>query len=158
MERLAAWSVRRPSSVRHLSVLATETGLSQPVIEQVVHFLELANLVKAPRGLAGGIRLARPANRISLLEVVKAVDGTGLWRRCILGLEECSDEMPCPAHPVWKMTRALLEDYFDGQSIADLSGAVARRRHARSGSRARIVRLPTAAPALAAAGWDSGDR
>lgn len=158
MERLAASWARRPGSVRNFDALAAETGLSHPALEQVVHFLELAGLLKASPGPVGGVRLTRPASRISLLQVVKAVDGTGLWRRCILGLEECSDEMPCPAHTIWKQTRALLEEHLEGKSLADLSKAVAKRRRARSATRARVVRFEVH-PAAAAAGWDStGDR
>src|SRR6266498_1373182 len=102
MERLAAAAVRRPGSLRNENVLAGETGLSLPALEQVVHFLRLAGLVETSGGRAAGIRLARPASRVSLLEVVRAIDGTGLWARCILGLEECSDAMP------WHTRREVL--------------------------------------------------
>lgn len=136
MERLAAVAVRRPGSVRNKDVLSTETGLSGPELEQVLHFLRLAGLLEVPRGASSGVRLARSPSRISLLQVVRAIDGGGLWGRCILGLEECSDAMPCPAHPAWKETRALLERHLESQSLADLTKAVALRYKARrSGER-----------------------
>lgn len=130
MERLAAASCRRPGSSRSLSVLAGETGMSVPALEQVVHFLRLAHLLEAPRDRSKAVRLARPASQISLLAVVRAIDGAGLWGRCILGLQECSDAAPCPAHPVWKKARAMLEQHLDSQSLVDLTRAVARRRRA----------------------------
>jgi len=128
MERLAAASVQRPGSVRNRDALSVEAGLPAPALDQVLHFLSLAGLLETPRGSSRGLRLSRPASEISLLEVVRAVDGAGLWGRCILGLEECSDEMPCPAHAVWKETRAVLERHLDGQSLVDLTQAMARRR------------------------------
>jgi Rrf2 family iron-sulfur cluster assembly transcriptional regulator len=128
MERLAAAAVQRPGSVRQRDALALEAGLTLPALEQVLHFLRLAGLLEMPRGSSGGVRLARAASRISLLQVVRAIDGAGLWGRCILGLEECSDEMPCPAHTVWKETRARLERHLDSQSLVDLTRAVALRR------------------------------
>ena len=131
MERLADAALRRPGSVRNQTTLAGETGLSLPEFEQVVHFLRLAGLVEASRGRPPGVRLARPASRVSLLEVVRAIDGAGLWGRCILGLEECSDAIPCPAHPAWKQARSLLEEHLDGQSLVDLTKALTRRRRAR---------------------------
>ena len=160
MERLAAGAVRRPGSVRHEDVLAAETGLSLPQLVQVLHFLRLAGLVEISRGRTAGIRLARPASRISLLEVVRAIDGTGLWARCILGLEECSDAMPCPAHPVWNQARSLLEEHLGGQSLVDLTRAVTRRFRARKSIDARL-RKPPAVPELTgpAGSLDSmGDR
>jgi Rrf2 family iron-sulfur cluster assembly transcriptional regulator len=130
MERLGAAAIHRPGAFRKLDALGAEIGLSTPEVEQVVHFLRLAGLVEAP-GAPDGVRLARPASRISLLEVVRATDGSGLWGRCILGLAECSDAMPCPAHAAWKEARALLERHLDSQSLADLTRAVDRRRRSR---------------------------
>lgn len=129
MERLAACeAAARPGAMRSRALLAEDTGLASPVLNQVLHFLEIAGLVKSGRGTGGAVRLARPSSEISLLEVVRAIDGAGLWSRCILGFEECSDEIPCPAHPVWKTTRAVLEQHLDSQSIADLALTLKRRR------------------------------
>lgn len=132
MERLAAASLRRPGSARDVDALAAETGASGPALEQVVNLLRFAGLLEVPQRVTpGGVRLARPASQISMLDVVRAIDGTGLWGRCILGLAECSDEAPCPAHEVWKKTRGVLEQHLASQSIADLSRAVAQRRRTR---------------------------
>jgi Rrf2 family protein len=138
MERLAAASLRRPGSSRSLSVLAGETGMSVPALDQVVHFLRLAGLLEAPRAQSTAVRLARPASRISLLAVVRAIDAAGLWGRCILGLQECSDAAPCPAHPAWKKARAMLERHLDGQSLIDLTRVVARRRRVKDRSELRF--------------------
>ncbi len=132
MERLAAAETRHPGSVRSLDSLAAETRTSVPALEQAVNLLRLAGLLETPAAPGpGGVRLARPASQISMLEVVRAIDGAGLWARCILGLAQCSDEAPCPAHEVWKKTRALLEQHLENQSLADLTQAVAGRRSGR---------------------------
>ena len=128
MARLAAGAMRRPGSLRSLEALAAETGMSTPAQAQVVHFLELAGLVEAPHGALGGLRLARPSSQISLLEVVGAIDGAGLWGRCVLGLAQCSDDEPCPAHMVWKRTRRMLELHLQSQSLVDLIRALDRKR------------------------------
>lgn len=130
MERLAAASRRRRGASKTLAVLAEEIGMSRPALDQVVHFLRLAGLLEAPRDPSMAVRLARPASEISLLAVVRAIDAAGLWGRCILGLQECSDAAPCPAHPAWKTARAMLEQHLDSQSLADLTRAVHRRRSA----------------------------
>jgi Rrf2 family protein len=160
MERLAAAALGRPGSVRGEVTLAGDTGLSLPALEQVVHFLLLAGLVEITQGRAAGIRLARPASRISLLEVVRAIDGAGLWGRCILGLEECSEALPCPAHPAWKQARSLLEEHLGGQSLEDLTKAVTRRARARKSVEARRGLPPDISDLTrTAGGFDStGDR
>jgi Rrf2 family iron-sulfur cluster assembly transcriptional regulator len=137
MERLAAAALGRPGSVRTLDALAAEIGTSVPALEQVAHFLRLAGLLEAPQGRSGGIRLSRPASEISVLEVVRAFDGEGLWAICILGLAKCSDDAPCPAHLVWQKTRELLSQHLESQSLADLTRAVAQRRRVHRSSRVR---------------------
>ena len=136
MERLAAASLRRRGASKSLAVLAEEIGMSRPALEQVVHFLRLSGLLEAPRDRSAEVRLARPASEISLLSVVRAIDAAGLWGRCILGLHECSDAAPCPAHPAWKKARAMLEQHLESQSLADLTLAVNRRR--RAGDRSEL--------------------
>jgi Rrf2 family protein len=103
--------------------------MAMPTVAQVVSFLGIAGLV-AERRSPPGVRLARPVSEISLLDVVRATDGSGVMRRCLMGLPECSDVAPCSVHPVWKKAREELEKHLAKQSIADLTRALAARRRA----------------------------
>ncbi len=61
-----------PTSVRDL---AERTGLPQPYLEQILLSLKGVGLVRSKRGVGGGYVLARPAEAITLAEIVAAVDG-----------------------------------------------------------------------------------
>ncbi len=61
-----------PTSVRDL---AERTGLPQPYLEQILLSLKGAGLVRSKRGVGGGYVLARPAEVITLAEIVSSVDG-----------------------------------------------------------------------------------
>lgn len=61
-----------PTSVRDI---AERTGLPQPYLEQILLALKGAGLVRSKRGVGGGYVLARPAEEITLAEIVSAVDG-----------------------------------------------------------------------------------
>ncbi|HEV3187955.1 MAG TPA: Rrf2 family transcriptional regulator [Acidimicrobiales bacterium] len=61
-----------PTSVRDL---AERTGLPQPYLEQILLSLKGVGLVRSKRGVGGGYVLARPAENITLAEIVAAVDG-----------------------------------------------------------------------------------
>ena len=137
MARLGEEALRRPGALVSLSDLAAATGARAPALAQVLARLRRAGLLAARRGPAGGVRLSRPPAEISVLEVVRAVDGTGLEDRCILGLPACGDEAPCPAHPVWKRARTLLEKRLENRSLADLARAVARKSAVLSARRPR---------------------
>src|SRR6202022_549226 len=63
---------RRPTSVRDI---AERTGLPQPYLEQILLALKGAGLVRSKRGVGGGYVLALSAERITLSDIVGAVDG-----------------------------------------------------------------------------------
>jgi Rrf2 family iron-sulfur cluster assembly transcriptional regulator len=137
MERLAAAERERPLALSSLAALAGQIGVSPAALAQIVARLRRAGLLTARRGPSGGVRLARPAAEISVLEVVRAVDGTDLTGRCILGFPACGDATPCPAHPVWKNARAMLEARLESRSLADLARSVARKNAALAARRRR---------------------
>ena len=128
MERLAAASLRRKGSGRSLQGVAEETGLALPTLTQLLSFLRPAGLVSQSGRSGTTLRLARDASGISVLDVIHAIEGTALWRRCLLGLAECSDTAPCPVHVAWKAARAQLERHLASESIASLARSVSRRR------------------------------
>jgi Rrf2 family iron-sulfur cluster assembly transcriptional regulator len=62
----------RPTSVRDI---AERTGLPQPYLEQILLALKGAGIVRSKRGVGGGYVLSRAPDRITLSEIVGAVDG-----------------------------------------------------------------------------------
>jgi Rrf2 family protein len=85
-----------PASSRDLAEL---TGVSPALVAKLLPRLEKAGVLEAQGGIAGGYRLARPADEISVLEVVEAVDG---GKR----LFDCKDvRLKCPLFgedpPTW---------------------------------------------------------
>lgn len=61
-----------PASSRDLAEL---TGVSPALVAKILPKLEKAGVLEAHGGIAGGYRLARPAEQITVLDVVDAVDG-----------------------------------------------------------------------------------
>jgi Rrf2 family protein len=75
-------------------------------LAKVLQDLGRAGLLKSARGRGGGFYLSRPAEEITLFEVVSAVeDPRRLETECVLGIDECNDEAPCPMHDTWKEFR-----------------------------------------------------
>ena len=124
MERIAAAEERYPGVWVRQEDLARKTALAPASLAQVVHRLRKAGLLSARRGPSGGVGLARSAREITVSEVVHAIDGVGLAGRCILGFEPCTDQSPCPAHPVWAEVRLRLERELEDKSLFDLVRAV----------------------------------
>jgi Rrf2 family protein len=61
--------------------VAAALGIAGPTASKIVHGLVRANLIETREGAKGGIRLARPADRITLLDVFQAIEqGRALFR------------------------------------------------------------------------------
>jgi Rrf2 family protein len=89
--------------------IAESAGIPRPYLAKILNALSRSGLIKTKRGYRGGVALARPAERISLMDVVEAVEGRAWMPRCLLGLRECGDERACPTHEFWKQERDKIE-------------------------------------------------
>src|SRR5690606_17888176 len=62
---------RRPDAIVPTALAAAEAGASRVHTSKVIYLLTHAGLLTAVRGRAGGLRLARPADTISLAQVLQ---------------------------------------------------------------------------------------
>ena len=106
----------RPDKLASIGEIARTYRISHNHLMKVVHDLRKAGLVDAVRGRSGGIRLARPAESVTVGEVVRHTEGG-------FDLVDCGS---CVIAPACSLTGALHEalkafmDVLDGYSLADL--------------------------------------
>ncbi|MRR52957.1 MAG: Rrf2 family transcriptional regulator [Deltaproteobacteria bacterium] len=84
------------------------------------HFVKVG-LVSSSRGTGGGFMLSRPAELITLREVVEAVDGPIMPNRCLIGAGACDRDGSCRVHPVWERVRTQTVAILDGITIEELA-------------------------------------
>jgi Rrf2 family protein len=110
----------RPTS---LAGIAKADKLPHAYIEQLVGALRRAGLVTATRGHSGGYRLARPAEQISLVDAVRALDGPILEMPCAgpNDLESCDRPQDCSVHEVFERLHDSLSGMLGGTTLADVA-------------------------------------
>ncbi len=84
------------------SEIARQQCIPAPFLAKIVARLAAAGIVTTQRGVNGGIRLTRPANEITLLDVVEAIDGPITLNRCMRIPNDCARSKTCVIHPVWR--------------------------------------------------------
>lgn len=113
------------SDLREGHLMAREiadcTGVPLPYLSKVLNALVHAGLVQAKRGYRGGFSLAGPVQDLSLKRVADAVEGPDWGSACLLGLEDCSDADPCPAHAFWSGIRRQAEAELERLTVADMA-------------------------------------
>lgn len=108
-----------PTSVRDI---AERTGLPQPYLEQILLALKGAGLVRSKRGVGGGYVLAQAPEKITLSEILAAVDGP-----IVLGdfgephtEGACDHEGQCVLLAVWADVGGRMRELLDHLTLSDL--------------------------------------
>ncbi len=124
----------RESSVRALAELQ---GVPQELLAKVFTRLAKANLVVATEGVRGGFKLARPADEISVLDIVRAIDGHKSIFECreIRGRCAVFEGSPpewalsgtCSIHAVMLTAQKRMEEALAQQTVLDLVRRVGRK-------------------------------
>jgi len=107
-----------------VSELAESEQLPVKFLEQILQALKEAGIVESERGKFGGYRLARPANKILIGEVVRLIDGPLAPIRCVsqTAYEPCTcpDEAHCGLRMLMLDVRNAIADILDRYSLADV--------------------------------------
>ena len=119
--------------------IAEQTGLPEPYLAKIVRQLASAGLVRAFSGPGGGITLSRPPQAVNLWAIVRAMDGFPEMEWCVLGLQACSEETPCPLHSQCAPIRADMRRLLEKTTLASLTNGL--RGKIKLG-KASWVRLP----------------
>jgi Rrf2 family protein len=129
--------------------LADIEQLPVKFLEQILQALREAGFVRSRRGKFGGYKLAKPAKKIMIGEVVRMIDGPLAPIRCVsqTAYERCTcpDESHCGLRMLMLDVRNAIAGILDRYSLADVV-EVSVRRMRRDG-----VPLPFSAEAEAAA-------
>lgn len=104
-----------------VSEIAEATGVSQTFLAKIFQSFAKLGLVNSFRGTGGGFILGRPAARITLRQVVEAVEGPIIPNRCLSADGNCSRETECTVHPVWKKIQGEVASILDAVTLEDLA-------------------------------------
>lgn len=137
-------------SLRTLMFLAARPGrqtvagvagffqISETHVGKVVHQLARLGYIRSVRGIGGGLELAKPADQITVGEVVQAIEGNVHLLECI-GMEDvCVIQRHCKLRTVLDRAERIQMEYLNsvrltdvlpfGQPLLNLPGAVPRSR------------------------------
>ncbi len=89
--------------------IASELKIPKEFISKILQELTASGIIASKKGKKGGFSLAKNPNKIHLLDIVLALDGSDIFSKCVLGFSQCSSETPCPMHSTWSQ---LIDETF----------------------------------------------
>ncbi len=100
--------------------IAEAQGVSAKYLEHILKGLLRAGLVQSHLGAHGGYNLGRPAEAITLLDVMEAVGDHADVVECVSHPETCDRHRDCPTREVWCGVSEQIRAIWRGFTLADL--------------------------------------
>lgn len=111
----------RPVLLREIS---DSLRIPHHFLNKVLQQLTRDGILVSHKGVLGGFSLGRQGCEITLIDVVKAVDGDRFLTGCALGFPGCGDENPCPVHDRWQCAKQIILDMMSTKVVAELNKAM----------------------------------
>ena len=108
------------SGPQSIKAIADRGGMPEAYLEQLIAGLKRAGLVTSTRGAQGGYMLARPADAITVGDVLRALEGSLSLVECLDGEDCCDRACACPSRIVWQKLRDGMTAIVDGITLQDM--------------------------------------
>jgi Rrf2 family protein len=111
-----------------LSAISERQNLSLAYLEQIFLRLRRASLVESARGRTGGYTLARPAQAIQIVEIMKAVEEETRMTRCLDSDSGCLGDHRCLTHGLWHALGGHIEAFLSNVTLQEVLDGIPRAK------------------------------
>jgi len=120
----------RPDALRNAHELAAETHVAAPTVSKLLKQLAKSGLVESIRGAHGGYRLARKPDRITVADVVSALEGPIALTQCSVHDGGCSIESHCGVRGNWRLINSAIRQALESVTLAQMAEPMRGQRQA----------------------------
>jgi len=108
-----------------LKGISKEIGSPEAFTAKILQTLVKKNIINSVKGSAGGFEAdLKRINKVKLIEIVIAIDGSLHEEKCVLGLSKCSEISPCPVHNKYKHIKKDILEMLEKTTLAGMSNSV----------------------------------
>ena len=101
--------------------IAQHINVPQPYTAKLLQELSRQNIVSSTRGPKGGFYLSNLNKMTPIISIIYAIDGQKRLKSCVLDLEKCNSDKPCPLHDVVHPAKSKFMDYLNENSIGEFA-------------------------------------
>ena len=120
-------STKNDKEIYNALDVSKELKVPKEFVSKMLQSLTDSGIVGSKKGKHGGFYLARKPNKIKLIEIVNAIDGDKIFKNCVLGFPNCSNENPCPVHNKWGKIRDDAYNMLTEETLEELKEKTARK-------------------------------
>jgi Rrf2 family protein len=100
--------------------LCEGSNLPRAFVAKIFQLLARDGLLISHKGRGGGFTLARDPSEVSLLQIVRAIDGLDTFGSCLFQLGPCNGHRPCPMREGWEPVRNAILKYLSDTTLAHI--------------------------------------
>lgn len=116
--------VPEPQTSRSSSEIALAIRVPAPTVSKILKILARNGLVLSLRGVKGGYRLARPAEQISVADIIHAMDGPIGMTECSITPGLCQQESDCAVRANWQRINDAVVGVLKNITLAEMLAPV----------------------------------
>lgn len=111
-----------------LKQIAEKLRIPQPYLAKILQVLSRKKILHSSKGPHGGFHLLIPAEKLTLMDIIEAIDGGDFFDSCYVTGEKCNFDKPdngvCILHDDLRKEKDNLAKFFSSKTIEDLVNQV----------------------------------
>ncbi|SMC54488.1 transcriptional regulator, BadM/Rrf2 family [Cellulophaga tyrosinoxydans] len=100
--------------------ISAPTGVPKAYLSKILQELSRHDIISSVKGPNGGFYLTAENQQTSLIKIVDLIDGEHRLKSCILSIQNCNSDHPCPLHNMVGNTKSRFISKLETTSIHDL--------------------------------------
>lgn len=125
---LATAMASDPDRIFAAQELAIRAHVTAPTTAKLLKLMAKSGLVESMRGARGGYRLSRSPDRITVADVISAVEGPIALTQCSDHRGACSIESSCATRANWRLINRAIRDALEAVTLAQMAAPARRGR------------------------------
>jgi Rrf2 family protein len=113
-------STKDPEELTNTGTISDLLNVPKEFVSKVLQSLTGSGIIHSRKGKSGGFSLGKKPSEIKLIDIVIAIDGDELFKKCVLGFPGCSQGVPCPVHSTWGKLRDDAYQMLSNQNLEEL--------------------------------------
>lgn len=104
--------------------ISQDLGLPSPFLAKILQQLAKQKILSSAKGPNGGFSLVKDPKKITLLDIVKTIDGDDIMSSCVIHNDNCTNldkrQQTCTLHEDYSKIRAEIIELFEKRTIYEL--------------------------------------
>jgi Rrf2 family protein len=96
-------------------------------VSKVLQVLVKEGIINSVKGPHGGFYITHTQSQLTIIKIVRAIDGANIFKACGLGLHKCNATKPCPIHFEYEKAKKIIENLLVENTINTLATSVVNK-------------------------------